>query len=181
MIALTTSSWPSIAAENSDGRAPLEIRYSAIGLLPMWEAAPSADSQSPKPQSHVARARDGRDWTNSLTWLRLKCETVTISRVSSGDCAGNVSVTASRFDASTLSATSIPATGSRNPLLPKGSATEASFSKLRRDQTSGMPHLRGSNPVVIVFPALLPGKLGRSPLGQENVRRYLSEIQRFGA
>jgi len=49
------------------GCAPFEMRHSAIALVPHGEAAPNADSQSPKPQSHDARARDGRASTNSLT------------------------------------------------------------------------------------------------------------------
>jgi hypothetical protein len=51
MNALTTSSWPSIAAEKIDGRAPFASRNSAISRLPTCDAAPSALSQSPKPQS----------------------------------------------------------------------------------------------------------------------------------
>src|SRR5262249_1738021 len=77
--------------ENSDGRAPLAMRYSAMGRFPIWEAAPSASSQSPKPQSQAARARDGRASTISFTRFKSKCETSTISRTSSGGCAGNVS------------------------------------------------------------------------------------------
>jgi hypothetical protein len=74
---------------------------------------------------------------------------------------GNISVTDSGFDESAASATSIPAIGSRNLMLPKGGATEASFNKLRRDQTFGMPYLEGSNTCAIVSPTFLGGKLDR--------------------
>jgi hypothetical protein len=37
------------AAENRDGGAPCEIRYSAIGRLPMWEAAPRPQVSHPRP------------------------------------------------------------------------------------------------------------------------------------
>jgi hypothetical protein len=59
-----------LVEEKRDGRAPLEIRYSAMGRLPMCEAAPSAVSQSPNPQSQAARDSDGRASTSSLTRFR---------------------------------------------------------------------------------------------------------------
>jgi hypothetical protein len=39
-------------AENRDGGTPCEISYSAIGRLPMWEAAlrPSPSHRSPNPR-----------------------------------------------------------------------------------------------------------------------------------
>jgi hypothetical protein len=45
---------------NKVGRAPLEIRYSAIGRFPTCDAASIALSQSPKPQSHAAFASGAR-------------------------------------------------------------------------------------------------------------------------
>src|SRR5258708_14124567 len=82
-----------MAPEKSEGRAPFAIRYSAMRLLPMCEAAPKAVSQSPKPQSQAAWASEGRASNNSLTRLRLKCETVTISHTISGGCEGKTSAT----------------------------------------------------------------------------------------
>ena len=130
----------------------------------MWEAAPSADSQSPKPQSHDARARDGRASTNSLTRLRLKCETVTISRVSSGGCVGNRSVTKMRSDELPFSASV-----ERNPIPPKGSAIEANLNKLRRDDKFRTQHLSHSclreNALADLAPqASLPGPSARKML-----------------
>ena len=78
------SSWPSIAAEKIVGGAPCSIRNSAIGRFPTCDAAPSAVSQSPNPQSHEAFASDGCAVTSSLTRARSLCETPTISRARCG-------------------------------------------------------------------------------------------------
>src|SRR5262249_10949517 len=124
-------SWPNMAAENSDGRAPFSIRYSAIARLPVWEAAPSADSQSPKPQSQAARARDGRASTSSFTRFRSKCETVTISRTRSRGWLGKVSATGSdRISPSK------PGTGGcrRSASALAGIRVEANFSRFRLEQ-----------------------------------------------
>src|SRR5258708_20137851 len=82
-----------MAPEKSEGRAPFAIRYSAMGLLPVCEAEPKGVSQPPKAQSQAGLASEGRASTNSLTRLRLKCETVTISRTISGGCEGKTSAT----------------------------------------------------------------------------------------
>ena len=126
--ALTTSNCPSMAAEKSVGRAPFEIRYSAIGRLPMCDAPPSASSQSPNPQSQDARASEGRASTNPLTRLRSKCATVTISRASSGGCVGNRSGTTACGAGSCAFAV-----GWLKPKWPTGIAARPSFNKSRRD------------------------------------------------
>src|SRR5580700_4627409 len=121
-----------MTAENSDGGAPCEIRYSAIGRLPMWEAAPRAVSQSPKPQSQAAFASDCRVPTSSLTRCRSKCATVTISRANSGGCAGKTSLIIIRslpeFD---VSVSSIRAD---NLQVLSGRTSEAILSRLRLDK-----------------------------------------------
>ena len=64
MNAVTTSTWPSIAAEKIVARAPCSSSSSAISRLPVCDAAPSAVSQSPNPQSHDALASAGRGVTS---------------------------------------------------------------------------------------------------------------------
>src|ERR1051326_2957949 len=82
-----------MAAENIEGLAPFAIRYSAISLLPTCDAAPSAVSQSPNPQSQAALAREGCASTSSRTLLIFPCATVTISRTISRSCAGKLFIT----------------------------------------------------------------------------------------
>src|SRR5215831_8850073 len=135
MKAFTTSSWPSMAAENNDGRAPLAMRYSAIGRFPVWEAAPSESSQSPKPQSQAARASDGRASTISFTRFKSKCETRTISRTNSDGCAGKVSF-------------GLVATSSADSFLceikmGKGRMVEAYFNSERREMVPNITVLGG--------------------------------------
>src|SRR5271169_5926920 len=131
--ALTTSSCPSIVAENNDGRAPLEIRYSAIALFPMCEAPPNAVSQSPKPQSHAAHANEGRASTRSFTRFRSKWATVTISRASSGGCVGKRSGTGGWLPFG-MFGVSNPNTFLSHKDVSSGSASVENFNRVRRDQ-----------------------------------------------
>src|SRR4051794_6136238 len=70
------------------GRAPFAIRNSAIGRLPTWDAASIGVSQSPKPQSHDARASAGLAVTSSFTRAMFPCEAPTTSFTDSSSCAG---------------------------------------------------------------------------------------------
>src|ERR1700747_2656936 len=97
----------------------------------MVEAAPSADSQSPKPQSQVALANDGRASTNSLMRLRSKCATVTISLTSSGGCGGDTSLIGKL--GLPLSWISKPRSRAGSPVDLIGKIAEASFNRYRRE------------------------------------------------
>src|SRR5215469_13710796 len=117
----------------------------------MWEAAPNAVSQSPKPQSHAARASDGRVSSNFLTRSRSKCATVTISRTSSGGCAGKMSLTIMRsFSGSEVS---VPGSAADSLVVATGKPIEAILSRLRRDRGFNIeaPSLACSYPSSLVI------------------------------
>jgi hypothetical protein len=87
-IAVTASTRPSIAIVKIVGRAPFAIRNSAMGRLPMCEAASMAALWSPKPQSQLARARVGVSVTSAFTRARLPCAAPTTSRTRSRSWKG---------------------------------------------------------------------------------------------
>ena len=55
-----------------------------MARLPTWEAAPRADSQSPKPPSMAARTRPGWRAAKARTLARSRWATETISRLPAG-------------------------------------------------------------------------------------------------
>ena len=166
--ACTTSSWPSIAALKMVGRAPWAISNSAMSRRPMCDAAPKADSQSPKPQSQAALARAGRAVTRALTWSRSLWAAPTTAWTSAGSWLGNA-----RVGAGAGAATASNDHGPKNLAAAPPRATAAPAVRKRRRVRTGMAapgsaEGAGSGPARLIqeYYGFLSGKLpGPGQLG----------------